>query len=140
MAKDLHTLIRLNEWTVDERRRELGVVLNALTSLEDGLERLRLEVVKEQEFVKNSPAEAGFFYGNYANAVIQRRQGLNEGIANMERDVANARERVNEAYRDLKKYQVAQETRDLYQAREDAREEQIELDEIGLQAYRQKQG
>jgi len=66
MAQDLYTLIRLNEWTVDERRRELADVLNSLASLEDGLERLQKEVVKEQEFVKNSPEEAGFFYGNYA--------------------------------------------------------------------------
>lgn len=140
MAQDLHTLIRLNEWTVDERRRELGDVLNSLTSLEDGLERLRLEVIKEQEFVKNSPGEAGFFYGNYANAVIHRRHDFNQGIARMEQDVSAARERVNEAFRELKKFQVAQETRDLNQAREEAREEQIELDEMGLQAYRQKQG
>ena len=140
MEKDLHTLIRLNEWTVDERRRELADVLSSLASLEDGLERLRLELIKEQAFVKNSPGEAGFFYGNYANAVIHRREHLNQGIARMERDVAAARERVNEAYRELKKYQVAQEVRDLNQAREEARKEQIELDEMALQTYRRNQG
>ncbi len=140
MVKDLHTLIRLNEWTVDERRRELADVLNSLASLEDGLERLRLEVIKEQEFVKNSPEEAGFFYGSYANGVIHRRHDLNVGITRMEQEVSVARERVNEAFRELKKYEVAQETRDLDQAQEEARKEQIELDELGLQAYRLKQG
>lgn len=139
MARDLLTLIRLNEWTVDERRRELGDVLNSLAVLEESLERLRTEVLREQEFVKNSPEEAGFFYGNYANAVIHRRADLNQGIVRMEQEVATARERVNEAYRDLKKYEVAQEIRDFEQAREDAREEQIELNELGLQAYRQRQ-
>jgi len=140
MARNLLTLIRLNEWTVDERRRELSDVLNSLAVLEESLERLRTEVLREQEFVKNSPEEAGFFYGNYANNVIHRRADLNQGIVRMERDVAVARERVNEAYRDLKKYEVAQETRNLEQAQEEAREEQIELDELGLQAYRQRQG
>ncbi|MGH6660693.1 MAG: hypothetical protein ACREB6_04090, partial [Rhodospirillales bacterium] len=73
MAKNLDTLIRLNEWTVDERRRELGQVLRTLAELEDGLERLRQEVVKEQNAVMASPEEAGFFYGNYARAAIGRR-------------------------------------------------------------------
>ena len=84
MAHDLHTLIRLNEWTVDQRRRDLGDVLKSLADLEDGLERLRQELIKEQQIVQSSPEEAGFFYGNYATAVIGRRQRLNDGIVRME--------------------------------------------------------
>ena len=140
MAKDLHTLIRLNEWTVDERRRELGSVLQSLAELEDGLRRLREELVREQQVAQASPEEAGFIYGNYANAVIGRRDHLNQGIARMEEEVAVAREKLNDAYRDLKKYEVAQETRDLREAQEQAREERITLDELGIQTYRLKHG
>lgn len=140
MAKNLNTLIRLNDWTVDERRRELGLVLRALAELEDGLERLRQEVVKEQNAVMASPAEAGFFYGNYAQAVIGRRQTLNDGIRRMEAQVAAARERLNEAYRELKKFEVAQKTRDEREARELARREQGILDDIGLTLFRLKRG
>lgn len=140
MAKNLNTLIRLNEWTVDERRRELGEVLRALAALEDGLERLRQEVIKEQNAVMASPEEAGFFYGNYAQAVIGRRQTLNEGIQRMEAQIAAARERLNEAYRELKKFEVAQKTRDDREARELARREQGILDEIGLTLFRLQQG
>ncbi len=140
MAKDLHTLIRFNEWSVDQRRRDLGEVLGALADLESSLHRLGEELIREQRAVQASPEEAGFFYGNYANAVINRRNHINTGIANMEQQVAAAREKLDEAYRELKKYEVAQETRDLRQAREEARQEQIELDEIGLQAHRLKHG
>jgi flagellar protein FliJ len=140
MAKNLNTLIRLNEWTVDERRRELGQVLRALADLEDGLERLRQELTKEQNAVMASPEEAGFFYGNYAQAVIGRRQSLNDGIQRMEAQIAAARERLNEAYRELKKFEVAQKTRDAREARELARREQGVLDEIGLTLFRLKQG
>ena len=140
MAKDLHTLIRFNEWSVDQRRRELGDVLGTLADLESSLHRLGEELIREQRAVQASPEEAGFFYGNYANAVIDRRNHINTGIANMEQQVVEAREKLEEAYRELKKYEVAQETRDLRQAREEARQEQIELDEIGLQTHRQKHG
>jgi flagellar export protein FliJ len=140
MVKDLKTLIRLNEWTVDERRRELGDVLGSLESLENGLRRLRDELLREQQAAQSSPEEAGFFYGNYAAAVIQRRHHLDAGIAQMEIKVSEARERLEEAYRDLKKYEVAQENRDLEMAKETARREQIEMDELGLQAHRRKHG
>ena len=138
MARDLHTLIRLNEWTVDQRRRALGDVLASLTSLETSLERLREELIKEQTIVRSSPEEAGFFYGNYAAAVIIRREDLNQGILRMEEQVAEAREKLNDAYRDLKKHEVAQKSRDTREALELVRREQETLDEIGLQGYRRK--
>ena len=138
MAQDLNTLIRLNEWTVDERRRELGDVLASLAELESGLLRLREELAREQGVVQASPEEAGFFYGNYAQAVIERRHRLNAGISRMEEDVAQARDKLNEAYRELKKFEIAQDLRDTHETQELARKEQIDLDELGLQAYRLK--
>ena len=138
MAKDLQTLIRLNEWTVDERRRELGDVLISLESLENGLRRLREELVREHQAAQSSPAEAGLYYGNYAASVIQRRDHLNAGIVQMEAKVVEARERLDEAYRELKKFEVAQENRDFELAHEASRLEQIEMDEVGLQAPRMK--
>ena len=139
MAGNLHTLVRLNEWSVDERRRELGSVLEALAELETGLERLRHEVTKEQNAAMAAPDTAGFFYAAYAQGVIVRRQQLNDGIAEMEKQVAAARERLNEAYRELKKYEVAQKARDRREAIELARREQGVLDEMGLQLFRMKQ-
>ncbi|MCH7865979.1 MAG: flagellar FliJ family protein [Proteobacteria bacterium] len=138
MPQDFNILIRLNEWTVDERRRELGDVLASLAELESGLHRLREELAREQGVVQASPEEAGFFYGNYAQAVIERRNHLDAGIVRMEEDVAQARDKLGEAYRELKKYEVAQDLRDTQEARELARKEQIDLDELGLQAYRLK--
>ena len=139
MAQDFNILIRLNEWTVDERRRELGDVLASLAELESGLRRLREELAKEQSVVQASPEEAGFFYGNYAQAVIERRHLLNAGISRMEEEVTKARDKLNEAYRELKKFEVVQDLRDTREAQELARKEQIDLDEIGLQTYRFKQ-
>ena len=134
MAKDLHTLIRLNEWTVDQRRRGLGDVLASLANLETGLERLREELIKEQTIVRSSPEEAGVFYGNYAAAVIIRREDLNQGILRMEEQVAEAREKLNDAYRDLKKYEIAQESRETGEPLALERREQETLHAKGLQA------
>ncbi|MEO5337308.1 MAG: flagellar export protein FliJ [Magnetospirillum sp. WYHS-4] len=139
MAKgDLHNLIRLHEWQVDEKRRRLGELLRVLDDLEARLKRLETELIEEQRIAARAPNEAGFLYGNYAEAVIERRERLKESIARAEVEIARARDDLREAFRDLKKYEIAQRNRDQKAAAELARKEQLVLDELGLQGYRQR--
>ena len=138
MVKNLHALIRFNKWTVDERRRELSKVLGSLRSLEDGLHRLSKELRHEQQAAQSSPNEAGLFYGNYATAVIKQRNDLDAGIVRMEKEVAEARVRLDESYRELKKFEITQKTRDLKLAQEVGRQEIKEMDEMALQVHRTK--
>lgn len=135
---DLHNLIRLHEWQVDEKRRRLGELLRVLDDLENRLKRLEEEVVREQQVAAHDPSGAGFLYGNYAEAVIERREKLKESISRAEAEIARARDDLREAYRDLKKYEIAQRNRDQRAAAEAARKEQIVLDELGIQGYRQR--
>jgi flagellar export protein FliJ len=135
---DLHNLIRLHEWQVDEKRRRLGELLRVLDDLENRLKRLEEEVVREQHVAAQDPSGAGFLYGNYAEAVIERREKLKESIARAEAEIARARDDLREAYRDLKKYEIAQRNRDQRAAAEAARKEQVVLDELGIQGYRQR--
>ena len=138
MAKNLKGLIRLHQWMVDERRRKLGDLLKMLAELEDQSRRLEAEVVDEQKAALNAPETAGFLYGNYARHVIERRERLTKSIASMEAQIASAREELNEAYRELKKFQVAQDVRDRREALEAARRDQNTLDEIGLAMHRRR--
>ena len=138
MAKDLRNLVRLHEWAVDEKRRKLGELLRLVRNLEDQVWRLEEEVVREQATAGAMPEEAGFMYGNYANAVIERRQRLKDSIARMETEISVAQEELREAYRDLKKYEVAQETRERNEVEERERRDQQVLDEVGLQGQRRR--
>ena len=49
--------------------------------------------------------------------------------------IATAQEEVNEAFRELKKYELVKENRLAQMAREQAAREQAELDEAGLQGF-----
>lgn len=138
MAKNLKGLIRLHQWVVDEKRRTLGDLLKLIAELEDQVRRLEAEVVAEQKAAANAPETAGFLYGNYARHVIERRERLAKSIASAERQIAAAREELNEAYRDLKKFQVAQEVRDRRAVLAAARREQNVLDEVGLGIHRRR--
>lgn len=138
MAKNLNGLIRLHQWMVDEKRRKLGELLKMLAELEDQTRRLEAEVVEEQKAAANAPETAGFLYGNYARQVIERRERLAKSIAIMETQIAIAREELNESYRELKKFQVAQEVRDRRAALKAARRDQSVLDEVGLGIHRRR--
>lgn len=138
MAGNLHHLIRLREWTVDEKRRKLADLLELLSDLEDQGRRLEQELVEEQTIAGASPEEAGILYGNYARAVIERRQRIADSLASLEQEIARAREEVREAYRELKKFEVAQEARDRRQAEEEERRDRVFLDELGLQGHRRR--
>ena len=138
MPKGLHTLIRINKWEVDQRRRELGNLLGTLAALKGNLQGIEEEVILEQGVAQASPEEAGLFYGSYAKTVIERRHQLNDSMAQMEVQIAAAREDLNAAYRELKKCEVVQQNRDTRETRELARREQETLDELGLEVHRRK--
>ncbi len=138
MAGNLNSLIRLHEWRVDEKRRALGDLLGVVADLEQQARRLEEDLKKEQGVARASPDEAGYLYGNYAHAVILRRERIAQSIAATERKIAAAREALNDAYRNLKKYELVQGARDTREARERERAEQMVLDELGAQAYRQR--
>ena len=138
MTGNLNSLIRLHEWRVDGKRRTLRDLLRVIGDLEQQARRLEEDLANEQGVARASPDEAGFMYGNYAHAVILRRERIAESIAATENKIGAAREALNEAYRDLKKYELAQRARDGRAARERERAEQMVLDELGVQGYRQR--
>jgi len=136
MAKDLQNLIRINEWEVDEKRRKLGELLRLMANLEAQAVALEEELAREQQQAGNAPVEAGLLYGAYAEAVIERRERIKESIDKMEAAIVEAREELRLAYLELKKYEVAQENRNRKLAKEAARRETMEYDEIAIQGFR----
>ena len=141
MDKGVATLIRVNEWTVDERRRELGARLKELDDLQAALDRLEREVIDEQRTAAAQPEMAGFLYGAYADSVIHRREQFQFARKSKEQEISVARERLSDAYRELKKYEVFHEVQQRLEAEDQARKDQAELDQLGLHArnFRERQ-
>ena len=138
MAKALHSLIRLHQYRVDEKRRKLGGMIAVVADLERQAESLEAQILSEQEIAKSAPDLAGVLYGNYAAHSILRREQFVAAIAEMEEKLAEAQEEMRQEYRDLKGYELTQEARDRDEALEEARVERAVLDEIGLNTHRQK--
>ena len=138
MAKGIETLIRLNDWRVDQKRRKLGNLLRLIEDFEAELKKLEQDLVSEQTAAAAAPNEGGFIYGHYADVVIQRRAIIQVSIQQLEKEANEAREEVSEAYRELKKYETALEARETREEAELASKEQLELDEVGIRTFTQK--
>ncbi len=140
MAKSLKNLIRLHEWQLDERRRELSNEQKELDQLEGVLNALIAEVAREEEITRKSEdLTVMSAFAPFSQKAKLQRQHLEMAIMAKEKQVEQARERLGEAFKELKTYEISQANRDKKEALEQAQKEQISLDEIGLNAHRLKQ-
>ena len=138
MTESLKTMIRLHDWNVDGMRRKLGGLMQGMHDLEDQSRRLERELIDEQKQALAAP-ETGLYYGNYAMGAIQRRETIAASAAALDEQIVKAREKLHEAFRELKKYEVAHKNRQRRELEEENHKEQLSLDEQGLQTFRRQQ-
>lgn len=138
MAKDLHALIRLHQYRVDDKRRSLGELLGEVAHLEQQGEDLEREIVSEQEVANSAPDSVGMFYGEYATAAVKKREDISQAIRGVEDKIEVAQEEMRVEFKDLKVFEISQEERDEIAAMEARKAEQAILDEMGLELFRRR--
>lgn len=137
-AADLNQLIRLRRWTVDERRRELGLLQTREEQLiKYGLE-LDRQLVREGDIAMSDPTRSGFFFGAFAGDHRLRRERLAQNLAALRVEIEQARDRLAGAYRDRRVLAEVQHVRAEKEVKEENRLDQIELDEIAANQHRLK--
>ena len=137
-AKDLHTMIRIRKWDVDEKQRALGVLLRREESIIDGQKALDAEMKRESVLVGKAEVTQRFTYSAYLARCAVRKEEMAAALVEVRRLIDEAREELAETYRRLKTFEVTQEARDEAEAKEEDRLEQMDLDEIGLTLHRRK--
>jgi flagellar export protein FliJ len=140
MAKKLKTLIRLNKWTVDERRRELGVLLAREEALKADLAALEQELLNEQKTASEDPTLAGFGLGAYVQRYLHRKAQFLSLLANIAREILAAQDRLAEAYKELKTVEEVEKNRAKLELEEANRKEQQTLDEIASTRHQRAKG
>ncbi|MGF1639384.1 MAG: flagellar FliJ family protein [Rhodospirillales bacterium] len=136
MAHGLDSLIRLERWRLDERRRLLARLVGRADDLRAQAMRLEREIADEQDRARDDPLGAGIAYPAYARAVIDRRARLSAVIAAAETEVAAARDDLALAFRQLKALEAAAAERARQASLRAARRDQAARDEIALQRHR----
>lgn len=134
------SLVRLRQWTVDERRRELADLLRQDEELHRGIEAIEREVADEAATaVAMGPIAVGAFAA-YADRMTRRRRELEAEAAGLQQRVAAARERLRAAFGDGKAAELVLDGIEAQEAADEKRREQAQLDEIGIERYRRAPG
>ena len=135
--KGMPGLIRLHRWQLDEKRRQLVELQRLQDELQEQLARLEAEIKGEQRTAAVEVATTA--YGPYAQLAVMRRTKINHSLADVGRQINEARDAVSEAFQELKRSELLQEQRQKRALAVADRRATIEQDELGLRNYRRQQ-
>jgi len=120
--KSRETLIRLNKFRVEERRRRIAQIETMITEFERIAGDLDREIKVEQDRVGiHDPAH--FAYPTYAKAAMQRRENLKRSAGELKIQLADAKSALEEAFVDMKKIELLDERDQMRERPEDGREQ-----------------
>lgn len=136
--KGLNTLIKLSKRTLDELRRKMGALEGQKSQLELAIVKLQEELAREIELAKKQPEMSGFF-GDFAKRIKKRQEDLAKEIKKIEAEMAKLRDKIAEAFGELKKYEIALDNAKLRVKEDQNRKDTIMLDEIASQQHRRKE-
>jgi len=131
------SLLRISRWHLDEKRQKLAELERLAERLRQDLQRLDDGIAAERRLAE-ADDDARRAYPAYLQAEMQRRRRLEQSIADVEQEIDSAREDVNEAFRELKKYEMAKTNEDNRVRLRRQRAEQRLADELGAQMHRRR--
>jgi hypothetical protein len=132
--KSRETLIKLHRFKADEAKTKLA-----------GLESIRADLGRKVTELDNHLSEEGrratendigrFAYPSFARSIRERKEKLAASIAEIERSIAEARIELQEAFQDLKKFELAEEARVKREGEKIAAAETNASDERNIQRF-----
>lgn len=138
MSNAIANLIRVHRLALDERRRTLTELERLADRLQGDLAGLEAELEREQQLATESP-EMAFAFPAFASAAKQRKEKITRSIAEVSGEIARARARVEAAFQELKKYEMARDAEERRKSDQAKRREQAALDEMGLSLFMRRQ-
>ena len=135
--KGLPGLVRLNQFKLDEARRQLASLETLADDFRRQIAAIDADLRREADVARESE-EGARLYAAFLTAARASRQRLDKSLAEVMRQVGEAHAHVTTAFQELKRYQLALDAREKRQAEHIRRAEQIRTDEIGLNVFRRR--
>jgi len=135
--KSLAILIKLHRKMLDDKRIELVREQETLDELNKILAHIRQEMLQEKNVAEKSLVGRYSFPGYIGQAVGSEKR-ITELIKEQESKIEAIRDAIAEEFSELKKYEILLEVKQRDAAKEEARLEQIELDEIATNSFLQE--
>ncbi len=128
--------IRINKWQVDAARRQLADLVRLGERLREDLLALDAEIVTEREIAAAAELEVRLTYSSYLAAAKLRREALMQSIDDVDTRCEAARDALQEAFSELKKYELAAASAGERARKQRDRSEQKLQDELALTIFR----
>ena len=129
MMKSRDALMRLKRFQVDEKRRRLSQIEIMVAEFKRMAGELDREIAAEETRVGITD-RAHFAYPTYARAAIQRRDNLLQSAQDLEGQLEDARAELEDAFEDLKKFEILDDRETIKEKAMEAVREQVELDRV----------
>jgi flagellar export protein FliJ len=133
----LSQLLRLQRWTLDEKRRQatdlellIEKLIHDINQLDAAVER---EITASRDNVELQRALPG-----YRQVMKTRRERLDKSLVDLRGELEKLREQITESFSELKKTEQTVKNREQRQRLAERRKDQAVSDEIGLQQHRRK--
>jgi predicted nucleic acid-binding Zn-ribbon protein len=133
----LSQLMRLQRWTLDEKRRQatdlellIEKLIHDINQLDAAVER---EITASRDNVELQRALPG-----YRQVMKTRRERLDKSLVDLRGELEKLREQITESFSELKKTEQTVKNREQRQRLSERRKDQAVSDEIGLQQHRRK--
>ena len=137
--KSLKTLIKLKQREIDVIRREIGILQEQKARHERKIEEHSEELKREISLAAEMADMSGFF-GNYSEAIKQKRRDLKKQIEKLDLKMDALAEKVREHFSEQKKYEIALEEQVKREKKKQDMREQAFLDEVAARQHMQRQG
>jgi hypothetical protein len=133
----LDQMLRVQKWSLDEKRRQAADLEALIERLHGDIRRLDEEVAKEIEAAR-SDLELQRALPSYRAVMAERRERILKSIADLTVELEKLRDQIMDAFTDLKKTEQTILNRQQRQRAAQRRQEQTRADEMGLDMHRRK--
>ena len=133
----LDQLVRLQRWTLDEKRRQASDLEQLIDRVVKDIAQLDSTVAREIEAARASIDLQRALPG-YRQVMKDRRARLEKSQTDLSGELDKLREQINEAFSELKKTEQTMKNREQRQRLAERRKDQAVSDEIGLNQHRRK--
>jgi flagellar FliJ protein len=133
----LDQMLRLQKWTLDEKRRQATDLEALIERLRSDIRRLEEEVANEVEAARND-LELQRVLPDYKRMMAERRERIEKSVADLTSELDKLRDQIMESFAELKKTEQTIANRQQRQRVAQRRRDQSRADEVGLQLHRRK--
>ena len=135
--RSMKQLVRLHRWKLNEKRLKLAELEDFALKMRQEIGRLDQMMATESRAADVS-AEAAVAYPAYVSAMLERRQKLANSIAEVEASITAARDAVASEFQELKRYELALQSKERREEAKQRRRAQAETDAQGAAVHRRQ--